>query len=93
MRAKLLCWMSWVLLAMLPLGVHVEEDSTETNLQFMASSGQYAYIVRGCDDEVLHSEPLALTEYNVAIDHKTASPIRIGIQASYLRTEIEGESE
>jgi hypothetical protein len=79
------------MLALMPVGVLVDEDSSETNLEFMASSGQYAFVARGCDNEVLHKEALPLQELSAVMDYKTKSPVRVGAIASYLNTKIEDD--
>lgn len=92
MKEKIILITSCVLLALMPVGVQVDNDSTETNLEFMANTGQYAYVARGCDNEVRYKQPLPLKEMSAAVDYKTNSPIRIGVKGSYLRTEIEDEN-
>jgi hypothetical protein len=74
------------LLSMLAVGsVPTSQDSTGTALHLSAGGGQFAAVSRGCSGDVLWKEDVPFTELNAGIDHKTRSPVRLGIRGSYLR--------
>ncbi len=92
MKYKIIFVTSCFLLALMPLGVKLGENPASTNVELMTNTGQYAYVARGCDNEVLHKQPLPLNELSAALDYKTNSPVRLGIKASYLSTKIEDDT-
>lgn len=75
----------FILIGLLPLGVSINpNDSTETNLHFMGGNGQFAMIERGCDGSIISKKDIPFREAGISIDHKTNSPVRIGLNANYL---------
>jgi hypothetical protein len=76
----------------LPIGfTPAPDDSSETNLQLWGGAGQYALITRGCNNEILDKQKIPFSEVNAALDYKSASPVRMGIHGSYIRSKKEGE--
>lgn len=62
-------------------------DSSETNLKIIGALGKYALISRDCAGDVIGKEKKTFEEISAQIDHKFASPARIGIRASRLSYE------
>jgi hypothetical protein len=74
-------------IGLLPLQICiVPKDSTETNIRVMGSVGQYAYIIRSCDNIPDEKKIVPFNEIGASIDHKSASPIRFGVNSSYILT-------
>ncbi len=75
------------LLGVMPFGIiPVSNDSTEANFQLLGGAGQYALISRGCEGQVLEKHKIPFKEYGAAIDYKTASPVRLGVNSAYIFT-------
>lgn len=53
--------------------------------------GQYAHVSRGCEGNVLDKEKIPFREIGFSIDHKTRSPLRLGIHSSYISTTTKSE--
>jgi len=94
MKPKINHLLCSLFMAALPIGfTPAPDDSTETNLQLWGGAGQYALISRGCDNEVLEKQRIPFQEVSASLDYKTASPVRVGIRGSYIRSKRKlGES-
>ena len=78
----------------LPLQITTtSNDSTETNFRVAGGFGQYAYVSRGCEGNVLDKERIPFSEFGVSVDHKTKTPLRLGINATYIHTRKERDLE
>jgi len=73
-------------LAALPVGrVPVDGDSSKTTLRMYLGTGQYAYIERGCEGNIVERYPIPYQEASISVDHKTSGRFRFGINGSYIR--------
>lgn len=82
----------FIFVGVLPLQINTtSKDSTETNFRITGGLGQYAHISRGCEGNVLDKEKIPFSEIGVSIDHKTKTPLRLGLNVSYIFTKEESE--
>jgi hypothetical protein len=94
MKNKLKKLLLFSFVGVLPLQITTtSNDSTETNFRVAGGFGQYAYVSRGCEGDVLDKEKIPFSEIGVSIDHKTKTPLRLGINASYILTQKERDLE
>lgn len=78
----------------LPLEVVVPpEDGSETNLGLGWSAGHYAIIARGCDGSIISKRQASFQELNFSLDHKFASPIRLGVRSYFKKAKRESDTE
>ncbi len=74
-----------LLLGVLPLQVDLApQDSGNTTVQLYGGLGQYALVNRGCEGQVLSKHAIPFQELSAGVEHKTASPVRLGIRSSYI---------
>ncbi|OQX94986.1 hypothetical protein B6I21_07790 [candidate division KSB1 bacterium 4572_119] len=84
MKAKINAMLLLILIVILPLRiVPTDGDSSHTNIGAFGGFGQYAQISRGCEGQIVDKDKIPFSEFGICIDHKTQSPLRYGIQASY----------
>ncbi len=72
-------------LLVLPVG-KTTQDSSTTTMSFSAGTGQYAYVSRGCEGQVLSKKEIPFLEFNASVDHNASSHAQIGLRASYIST-------
>ena len=81
-------WLNLVsMAAMAPMAVNVaptRPDSSVTSLTFAAGSGDYAYVVRGCDNSVISAEKRHFRESGVELKHDFEGPPELGLRATIL---------
>jgi hypothetical protein len=71
------------ILFLLPLVVGIQgsnKDSSETNIKLAGGTGSYAYITRGCEGQVLTKNKIPFNDLGFSLDHKFASPVRVGLR-------------
>jgi hypothetical protein len=74
-----------LLLGAMPFEINLApEDSAETSVQLFGGVGQYALIRRGCEGEVLEKHAVPFRELSAGVEHRTASPVSLGIRSSYI---------
>lgn len=73
--------------AMAPLAVDVSPtlpDSSVTSLTIAMGSGDYAYVTRGCDNQVLSAEKRHFRESAIALNHDFKGAPELGVRATIL---------
>ncbi|MGH7494116.1 MAG: hypothetical protein ACREOO_17205 [bacterium] len=74
-----------LLLGALPLQVNLAPpDSSKTAVQLYGGLGQYALVNRGCEGQVLSKHAIPFQELSAGVEHRMASPLRLGIRSSYI---------
>src|SRR5262245_53675887 len=74
-----------LLLGALPLHINLAPpDSTDTAVQLYGGLGQYALVSRGCEGQILRKHAIPFQELGAGVEHRTASPLRLGIRSSYI---------
>ncbi len=85
MKFKLHQSFALLVLGALPVQIDLApQDSAETTVQFYGGAGQYALISRGCEGQVLSKHAVPFQELSAGVEHKFASPVRLGIRSSYI---------
>jgi len=87
-------------IAALPLAVDAPgpaRDSSqaspgETRLSIAGGAGSYALVMRGCEGQVLSSETVRFRDMGASADHKFSNPIRVGLRAGTVHSELAGGS-
>jgi hypothetical protein len=98
MRAPLL--MTGLLAAVMPLAMEAPREFEtfpdslgQTRVRLAGGAGTYAFVVRGCEGQVIGTLPVHYRDAGVSLDHRFAgSPIRVGVRAGMLHDEIGGAS-
>lgn len=91
-NSKLKILFLFAFVGLFPLQIPIApKDSSETNFRVSGNWGQYAHISRGCEGNVLDKEKIPFREIGFSIDHKTRSPLRLGIHSSYIFTKKASE--
>ncbi len=78
------------LIVLLPLAIDVPgpaRDSSETRVSLSGGTGSYAIIARACDNSVVNRRSVHFTDQSASLDHKFASPVRLGVRAGLLDDE------
>jgi hypothetical protein len=78
-----LCSMAAV--APLAFTVTAHRDSAVTSVSVVAGAGSYAYVTRGCNNEVLSSSQRRFRDAAIVVDHDFAGPFDAGVRATVLR--------
>lgn len=78
------------------LPVRIDSTSSwnsETKLKLYGVSGQYAYVSRGCEGQIVDKQGIPFTEFGGSLDYKPSPDLRIGLHASMISTKaIEPDS-
>jgi hypothetical protein len=81
-------WLNFIATAALtPLAVSVSpalRDSSVTSLTIAAGSGDYAYVTRGCDNEVLTKQKLHFRDSGIEVKHEFRGPLAAGVRMTVL---------
>ncbi|HET9950498.1 MAG TPA: hypothetical protein VFS09_01760 [Candidatus Eisenbacteria bacterium] len=81
-------WLNLIsMAAMAPLAVNVSptlQDSSVTSLTIAMGSGDYAYVTRGCDNEVISANKRHFRESAIALNHDFKGAPELGVRATIL---------
>ena len=62
--------------------VPASKDSSEVTLRLAGGAGQYAFIMRGCEGEVLAKADVPFSEVSGEVSYKGTNPARFGVRGS-----------
>lgn len=93
-RFRFRSWRGWIGVATLaPLAVTTGEpqDSSATRFGFMAGSGNFAVVTRGCDNSVISKYHSSFRDAGGSVSHEFHGPLVVGVRGQRVSGDYLGE--